>query len=377
MQLPKEFSIGEIAMFVGGKVQGPADTKVKSVALNPLTAGEGDFAFFFEPKFIEQIDNCKASAVMVPEGVETKIPSIAVKRPLVAVQKILSALAPRRYHTHENGIHPSAVVHPTAEIGENVSIGALVVIGPKTKIGNGTRIANGCLIGGEVVIGEKCLFHQGAKVADYVQIGNRVILQQGASIGADGFSYVTERPSNLELRMGGIHELSDESNPHLKIQNIGTVILEDDVEIGANSTVDRATMGATIVGQGTKVDNLVMIAHNCKIGKEALIVAGVGMAGSCTVGDRAVLAGQVGMKDHVKIGKDAIVQGQAGIMSDIPDKQVVCGSPAIPTREFFMNVANVRRLPKVINEFKALQRKVAELEAELQKSGRTLEATKK
>lgn len=364
MKLPREFSLGEIAAVSGGRLEGPSDIKIAAVATNPMAAGPGELALVFEPKLVKRLDQCRASAVIVPEGAKTELPKIVVKRPMLALRNILTALQPRRFFP-ETGIHPSAVVDPTCHLAEGVAVGPLAVIGPGTKIGKGTRISAGCVIGGQVTIGEDCLFHPGCMVADYVQIGNRVILQQGASIGSDGFGYVTERPSNMELRMAGIKELSEEPNPHLKIPQIGTVVVEDDVEIGSNVTIDRATIGATIIGAGTKVDNLVMVAHNCKIGREAIIVSLVGIAGSCTIGDRAILAGHVGVKDHIKIGKDAIVEGKAGVMRDIPDGDVQVGSPAAPAREFFSQVAFLRKAPQFQNELRALKRKVEELEAAL------------
>ncbi len=361
MRLPKELTLQEIASIAGGTVQGKADLKVKSIAMSPLQAREGDLAFVFDPKLVAVIEKCQASAVMVPEGVAVDLPHIVVKRPLLAIQRMLTAVEPKRYHP-DKGIHPSAVVDPSCQIGQDVAIGPLVVIGPKCKVGDRTRISAGCLIGGEVTIGSDCLLHQGCLIADYVSIGNRVILQQGASIGGDGFSYVTERPSNMELRIAGCNQLSDERNPNLKIPNIGVVIIEDDVEVGSCATIDRATMGATIIGRGTKIDNLVMIAHNCRLGQDVLVAGLSGMGGSCTLGDRAIVAGHSGLKDHLTVAKDGILEGGSAAMRDIPEGQVHVGSPAKPVREFFTELAHVRKLPKMYDEVKSLKRKVEALE---------------
>ena len=364
MLLPAPMTLAQIASVIGGRLQGPADLKVTSVATSPMRATESDIAMVFDKKLLKQLDLCRAAALVVPEGVTSSRPLILVERPSLAIYKVLSACQPKRYYP-EVGIHPTAQVDPTCEIKEGVAIGAYVVIGPKTKIGERTKIMAGAVIGGEVEIGSDCLFHPGCLIADYVKIGNRVILQQGASLGSDGFGYVTDKPSNLELRMAGIKTLSSEPNPHLKIPQIGTVIIEDDVEIGANSTIDRATIGATTIGKGTKIDNLVMIAHNCTIGKEVLLVAQVGIAGSSTIGDRAVLAGQVGVKDHLKIGKDAILEGKAGASKDIPDEDVQIGSPSMPVRQFWTDVALSKKLPQLFEDFKALKTRVSELEEEL------------
>jgi UDP-3-O-[3-hydroxymyristoyl] glucosamine N-acyltransferase len=289
-----------------------------------------------------------------------------VARPNYAIFKMLSAFPVKRYWP-EKGIHPTAVIDPSCQLAEDVAIGAHVVIGPKTKIGARTKIMAGTIIGGEVTIGDDCLMHSGCRIADYIRMGNRVILQQGASIGSDGFGYVTERPSNMELRMGGINELSDEINPLLKIPQIGTVIIEDDVEIGANTTIDRATIGATKIGRGAKIDNLVMIAHNCQIGQEVIVVAQVGIAGSCNIGDRVIVAGQAGLKDHITVGKDAILEGQAGVMKDVEQGAVLVGSPAQPVRDFMMDVVLSRKLPSMFDQLKMAQKKIAELETKLDK----------
>lgn len=364
MKLPMELTLQQIAAVAGGRLEGE-DVKVRSIALNPLTAEEGDLAFIFEPKYIAQISQCKATAVMVPEGVKTKMPSIVVERPLVAVQKMLTAVQPKRYYP-EKGIHPTAIVDPTAELGEDVALGPYVIIGPKSKIGARSKLMAHTVIGGEVRIGEDCLFHPQVMIEDHCRIGNRVILQAGTCIGPDGFSYVTQKKSNMERRMAGDFNLVDESNPHLKIPNIGNVIIEDDVEIGSHTTVDRATMGNTIIGAGTKIDNLVMIAHNNRIGKECLIVSQTGLAGSCNVGDRAILAGQVGVKDHITIGKDAILQANAGVMSDVAPGEVVGGVPSVPSKLFFQGVAAHKKLPELLKEFRAMKKRVEQLEKQLQ-----------
>lgn len=374
MELPKEFTLAEIAAIAGAKVGSAGDTKVKRVSVSPLQAGPGDLALFFDPKMLAKLKDCQATAVLVPEGTETKLPHIVVKRPQLALAKMLAAVQPKRFFP-EPGVHPSAVVDPTAELGEGVAVGPNVVIGPKTKVGARTKIGAGSLIGGAVSIGEDCVFHQGVLVADYVKIGNRVILQQGANLGSDGFGYTTERPSNIELRMAGIRELSSEPNPHIKIPQIGTVVVEDDVEIGSCATVARGTMGATVIGTGSKIDNLVMIAHNSRLGRECLIISGSAIAGSCTLGDRVVMAGQSGLKDHVKVGNDAILQGQAGAAADVDENAVVSGTPAVHYRDHFEVLAAQKRLPKLLKDMKEMQKRIDQLEKALLE--RQLETTGK
>jgi UDP-3-O-[3-hydroxymyristoyl] glucosamine N-acyltransferase len=360
MKLPAPMSLNQIASFIGGRVEGSGDIVVSGMSPSPLDATDEEIALAFDKKYLKNLSSFKAKALVVPEGSTSDKPLILVKRPNLAIQKILSAFQPKRY-TPEAGIHPTAVIDPSAEIGQAVAIGPYVVVGPKTKIGARTKIMAHTVIGGEVVIGEDCLFHPGCLISDYIRIGNRVIMQQGAGIGSDGFGYVTERPSNMEVRMAGGTDISFDPNPLLKIPQIGTVIIEDDVEIGANSTIDRATIGATVIGKGTKIDNLVMVAHNCTVGKEVILVSQVGIAGSCTIEDRAILAGQVGLKDHLRIGHDAILEGKSGVMRDVPPLDVQVGVPARPMREFMTNVALNKKLPSFFDDIKQLKKQVQEL----------------
>jgi UDP-3-O-[3-hydroxymyristoyl] glucosamine N-acyltransferase len=376
MDLPKEFTLQEIAAVAGGKVGAGPETKVKRVAFSPLHAGPGDLALLFEPKMLAALPHCKASAVLVPEGTQCSVPHITVKRPKLALQRMLSAVQPKRF-LPAAGVHPTAVVDPTAELAEGVAIGPLAYVGPQTKIGARTVIGPGVMIGGKVIIGEDCVIHQGSTIADYVQIGNRVTLQQGASIGPDGFGYVTEHESNLEIRENGQTgaALSNEPNPLLKIPQTGTVILGDDVEVGSNACIDRATIGATTIGAGTKIDNLVMIAHNNTIGKECIFVAGSSAAGSCVIGDRVVFAGFAGTKDHLRVGNDGVLLAQAGVMFDVEEGQMVVGTPAAPVREYFTQIAHTKKLPSYAKEIRDLKKKVEQLEKTLLE--RQLETTSK
>ena len=254
--------------------------------------------------------------------------------PNLAIQKVLTAVAPKRYYPAA-GVHATAVVDETATLGEGVAIGPYVVIGPKSKIGAGTKIMAHTVIGGEVEIGENCLFYPHCIIGDYIKIGNRCILQQGASLGSDGFGYVTVKPSNLEKNMAGQKDFSSEPNPFLKIPQTGNVVLADDVEIGAYATIDRATMGSTYVGEGSKIDNLVMIAHNNRIGRENLIIACVSVGGSCVLGDRVVVGGGSSLSDHLTLGDDAVLSGGSGAMKDIPAGDIHAGTPCCIGQRLF------------------------------------------
>lgn len=370
MKLPKPFSLDEIAMLAGGVVKypdGASKVMISAVATNPLKAGDGDLALVFDQKLIRRLDEIKAQAVIVPEGTDCRIPHIQVKRPLVALARLLSAAQPKKYYP-EKGIHPLSCVDPTAEIAEDVAIGPFVVIGPKSKIGRSTKVMANTVIGGEVTIGEHTVIGPGCLIGDYVQIGNRVVLQQGACLGSDGFGYTTERPSNLERRLQGNTEIVDQSNPHIKIPQIGTIIVEDNVEIGSCTTIDRATMGATRIGKGAKIDNQVMIAHNVTIGQEALVIANVSIAGSSTIGDRAVVAGHAAVSDHIHLGKDAIVEGMAGVMNNVQDGEAVSGIPAKPVKEHMRTLVLLRRLPQFNSDIKELKKRIETLEAQLEQA---------
>lgn len=367
MKLPKEVSIHEIAMLVGGRVQSPDNVSVSAVSMSPLKAQEGEVAFLFDQKLLSRLDECKASIVIIPTGTKCSTPCIFVDRPLLAIQKILTFFQPKRW-LPDPGIHPTAVVDPTAKIGENAAIGPYVVIGPNARVGDRTKIMAHCYIGCDVEIGADSMLYPGCLVADYVRLGSRVTLQQGAVIGSDGFAYVTAKPSNMERRINGETQLVDESNPHLKIPQIGNVVIEDDVEIGSCATVDRATMGATVIGKGSKIDNLVMIAHNVRLGQEVLVVSQVAIAGSCNLGDRVIIAGQAGLKDHINVGKDAIIQGQAGVMRDVAEGAVIVGSPAMPHREFMTGAVLNRKLPQMYADLKEMKKQIKELEAKLRQA---------
>ncbi len=367
MKLPTTMTLDQVAAFVGGRVHGKGDVKVTSLCMQPLEGKEDQIAFFFEASMVKALGESKVGAAIVPTGVEKDYPDrnlILVDRPKVALARVLKTLEPKRC-VQENKVHESAVIDPSVQLGKNVSIGPLVVIGQNSKIGDNTKIMPGTVIGGDVQIGNDCLIHAGCLIADYVKVGNRVILQQGVSLGGDGFGYTTERPSNMELRLARVDGFSDEDNPLVKIPQIGTVVLEDDVEVGSNTTIDRGTIGATVIGKGCKIDNLVMIGHNVKLGKECIVVANTTIGGSAVIGDRVVMAGGVCVKDQLKVGKDAILEGMAGVMKEVPEGEVQVGIPAVPYRKFYEQVVGVRKLPDLMVDFRKLQKRVTQLEQQL------------
>jgi UDP-3-O-[3-hydroxymyristoyl] glucosamine N-acyltransferase len=306
-----------------------------------------------------------AQGVTIPAGVLEGY--ITVERPRFALATLLSIFE-KPLHFAQGVVHPSAIIESTALVAADVSVGPFVYVGENAKVGAGTVLMSHVTVGAEAIVGENCVFHSGARVGERVIIGSGVTLQHNASIGADGFSYVTPEPGSVESARSSGGQVTAQNNQLLKINSIGTVVLEDDVEVGACATIDRSNLGATVVKKGTKIDNLVMIGHNNVIGENCLIVSQVGISGSCEIGDRVVIAGQAGLADHIKIGNDAIVMAKSGVMRDIADKEVVVGIPALPRRETLQNVMYIGRLKEMFQEVKSLKKRVQELESEQAKT---------
>jgi UDP-3-O-[3-hydroxymyristoyl] glucosamine N-acyltransferase len=254
----------------------------------------------------------------------------------------MELFSPRRAVT---GVDTRAVVSPEAELGDEVSIGACAVVGPGARIGARTTIGSGVVIGRDVQIGEDCFVDANATVLDRVRIGDRCVIHPGAVIGGEGF---------------GFHWLGDH---HHRVPQLGTVVLEDDVEVGCNSCIDRATLGETRVGQGTKIDNLVHLAHNNRLGRHVILAGQVGTAGSVSIGDGAMLGGQVGVSDHVRIGAGARVGGKAAVTKDVAARETVWGAPARGMQRVMRELAALGRLPEALRHLKALTRRIEHLEA--------------
>ncbi|MCQ2753859.1 MAG: UDP-3-O-(3-hydroxymyristoyl)glucosamine N-acyltransferase [bacterium] len=347
----KTFTLEQIAQITGGMLTKATDVAITNIA-PPLLADENTLALALGEDEIANLNETKAKAALVPLGVNIDgFTTIEVERPRLAMMKLISMFYEE---PHVNtGIHPSAVVHPTAKIGENVCIGACVVVGENAVIGNNTKILARGYVGNNAVVGKNCFFHPGVNIGDRVQIGNDVILHHGVSLGADGFSFVTENPNSIEqAKKDGEIKENDVNQVIFKIPSIGSVVIGNNVEIGANTTIDRGTIENTVIGDNTKIDNLVMIGHNCRIGKGCLIVSQVGIAGSCVIGDRVVMAGQAGLADHIKIGDDSIIAAKAGVTKSFPAKSIVVGIPAVPRKEFIRQLKTMKDASELIGKFK-------------------------
>jgi UDP-3-O-[3-hydroxymyristoyl] glucosamine N-acyltransferase len=355
----KSFTSKQIAKMVNGNLTGDEHIEIEHLG-PPMLANEKMLAVAFEEEHLKALSNTKAPCVLVPDGMKCEGKTcIEVQRPKMAMGILLNAF----YEPPEapEGIHPTAIIAPTAKLGNNVSIGPYVVIGNNVTIGDNCRILSHVNIGQKAEIGNDCLFYPGVYIGDRVIIKNQVIIHSGTRIGADGYSFVTQEASNIETaRESGELGTSLQQNI-IKIPSIGSVIIEDDVEIGANTTIDRGTIQNTVIGKNTKIDNLVQIAHNVIIGESCFIVGQVGISGSSIIGNRVVLAGQVGIADHLIIGDDVIILAKSGVSKNISSKTVYTGIPAISRKDFIRNQLNIKSIidvKKRLNEIeKALQEK--------------------
>lgn len=346
-----EITTGGLAERLGAVLEGDPSLPLRGVA-DLEGAREGHLAFAGGPKYYAAAAACGASAVLVPEGADlgTTHPALLrtadVGKAFIAACLMFAPKTPER----PKGIDPHAWVSPAAKLGKDVSVGPFAVVEAGAEIGDGTVLYPQTYVGYGAVLGKGCLLYPFAMVREHCRLGDRVILHGGAAIGADGFGYDV-----------------DARGVRTKIPQLGIVVLEDDVEIGANTTIDRARFGETRVGHGTKIDNLVQIAHNCIIGENSVMCAQSGMAGTCTLGKRVICAGQAGLAGHLKLGDDTVVGAQAGVPKSLPGGQVYLGSPAIPRLDYGKQVALVNSLPKLKEQLKALTKRVAELEAGLER----------
>ena len=362
VQSGPDFSLAEIAGAIGGELIGDGTRRVCRLLPPQRVEGAGDLALAIEPASLLALERSPATAAVVASDAAvpaTIVAAIRVRRPRLAMASLLRlfasppAVAP--------GVHPAAWIDPTATLGPGSAVGAFTYVGPDAVIGSGCTILSHVTIGAGAALGEGCLIHAGARIGERVTLGRRVVLQPNACIGADGFSYVTPEPGSIEAARAGTAG-SARNERIVRLDSIGTVVLEDDVEIGAGSTVDRATLDATRIGQGTKIDNLVLIGHNTTIGRNCLIAGQVGISGSCRIGDRVVLAGQVGIADHVRIGDDAIVMAGSGIGRRVKAGAILMGYPAVPKDEFRANFLFVRRSRRMAQRLDEIEKRIEELQ---------------
>lgn len=339
-------TLAEIAELINGEVIGDPNTIITGIC-GIKEAKEGDITFIANSKYLPLMHQTRASAIITSQEIKSAPkPIIRTENPSLAFAKMVSIFAPNEVY-HPKGIHPTAIIGKDVKMGKNVAIHAYVVIEDKVELGDNTIIYPYVYIGQHTKIGSDCLIYSHVSIRERITIGNRVCIHSGTVIGSDGFGFATVK---------GVHH---------KIPQIGTVVIEDDVEIGSNVTIDRARFGRTFIGKGTKIDNLVQIAHNVEIGENSIIVAQTGISGSTVIGKGVTLAGQSGVVGHITIGDNAVVAAQAGVTKSVPPNTCVSGYPAKPHSLAKRINACVQRLPKLFETVTELKNKIQELQHQL------------
>ncbi len=342
--------LSEIAEFLTGELVGKPDILITGLA-KIQDAVPGQLSFLSNPKYSKFLESTKASAVLIALDQDPpSVPHIKVKDPYLAFLEILRLYYPV-VHPDFQGIHPAAVISDSAIIGQNVHIGPNVYIGESVNIGNDTIIYPNCVIFDGVSIGDNCLLYSRVSIRERCVVGDRVIIHDGAVLGSDGFGFAPDGDS------------------YKKIPQMGIVRIENDVELGSNCTIDRATIGETRIGSGCKIDNLVQIAHNVEIEANTVIAAQTGVSGSTRIGKHVTLAGQVGIVGHIEIGDNAIVAAQSGVSKNIPEGEVWFGYPASTLTKQKRMEASLRRLPDMGKKLNSLQKEIKELEEKIKHLG--------
>ena len=344
-------TLAEIARVIGAELIGRGDLEIHGIA-DIRDAKPGEIAFVANPKYLKEAAQTKASAVIVSKSVQAErispgTAALYVDDPYIAFADALSLLAPPK-RAKRVGVDSRAVVGDTAAIGEEVWAQPYAVIAEGAQIGRGTVVGSFAYIGEDAVVGEDCLIYPHVTIREGSRIGSRVILHSGAVIGSDGFGFARDGAS------------------YRKIPQVGIVTIGDDVEIGANTAIDRAAMpnDATAIGNGVKIDNLVQIGHNVKIGDNCLIVALVGLSGSAELGQNVTIAGQTGLAGHLRIGDNTVIAARSGVTKDVPSNSFYSGFPAIKHSDDLKQQAYLRRMPKMAEEMRALRKRVEQLEAD-------------
>jgi len=338
-------SLGELALRLGAELIG--DPSIEVSRISPIEhAGEGDLTFLSDPKKSSFLQSTKASALIVPKGISAEGKALlVVDNPYVAFAKAQSIFYPRPLSSGD--VSPLAHIHSEATLGENVTVYPFACIEKDVRVGNGSIIFPHVFVGEGTIIGEECILYPGVKIYQGSRIGNHVILHGGVVIGSDGFGYAWD------------------GKEHVKIPQVGRVVIGNDVEIGSNTTVDRGTLEDTVIGNDVKIDNLVQIGHNVKVGDHSIIVSQVGIAGSAEIGEEVILAGQVGVAGHIRIGNHVKVAAQSGIHKNMKDGEVVSGSPAMPYKTWLKTCAVVPRLPEIRQKVKQMEEKIDRIEKKL------------
>lgn len=335
--------LSDIAARLSCNLDGDGSIEIFGVA-GIETAREGDLSFLVNPKYLPHLKHTRASGLIVAmDFPQSPMPLLRHPNPYLAFAKAIELF--RQPAKPPSGVHPTALVSADAILGKDVAIGAYSKIGSRASVGNRVQIGSHSIIEDDTIIGEDSILHSGCVIREQVKIGKRCIIQSNAVLGSDGFGYAKQ-----------------EDGSWYRIIQSGTVVIEDEVEIGAGSMIDRAAVGETRIGKGTKLDNLVHIGHGCQIGKDCLICAQVGLAGSTKLGDNVILAGQVGAAGHLTIGSGVIAIAQTGIPSSVEPGRMISGSPAIDQKTWLKSSALQARLPEMNKQLRDLSRRLRDLE---------------
>ena len=361
MRATVRFTVGEIAQALDAEACGDSSLQVSGIA-EPKACRADDLALAMAPEFAKEISRGAARAAILRTG--TAWESLGLEAAIVVDQpRFALALATKLFDPGPDvpeGIHPTAIIGNSAEIGEGTSIGPYSIIGEGARIGQGGVIGAHVAIDRDAQIGIGALIHHGVRIGRSVRIGDRFIAHANSVVGSDGFSYATPSPGAVdEVRstLGG--RLTQKQAEYMRVHSLGTVELDDDVEMGACSVIDRGTIAATVVGEGTKIDNHVHIAHNVRIGKHCLVCAHLAIAGSAVIGDRVVLAGMVGVSDHVNVGHDVVATGASKLFRDVQPGRSVMGSPAVDLDLNIKMYKSLRKVPRMIAEFNVLKKRIS------------------
>jgi UDP-3-O-[3-hydroxymyristoyl] glucosamine N-acyltransferase len=332
-----------LAARLGASVVGDGSTVITGVA-GIEDAREGHLTFVANPRYRKHLLSTGASAAIVPPDVqEAPLALLVSSNPYLAFAQALTIFHPPE--RPEPGVSPDARIDPSARLGQEATLCPFVYVGKEAEIGARTTLYPFVYIGDRVRVGEDCLIHANVSIREGCWLGDRVTLQNGVVVGSDGFGY------------------AQEGSRHRKIPQVGIVRVEDDVEIGANVCIDRGTMGETRIGRGTKIDNLVQVAHNVRIGEDVILVSQTGISGSTSIGDRAMLAGQVGVVGHIQIGDDVKIGAKSGVHSSVLEGRIVSGIPAMPYENYLKTMAALKHLPKMRERLRRLEKEVLALEA--------------
>ena len=338
--------LSEIAKLVGGDLIGSEDPEIRGVA-GLSVAGMGDLSFVSDNKYLEKVNTTEAAALLVGRHMRVDKPFVRVDDPYAAFAQVLAGLQIKADRAFPPGVHETAVVDASADVSCAAAIGPYCVVGAGVVLGEGVRLGSHVSLGCDVVVGDDCVIHAQAVIREGCQLGDRVIVHAATVIGSDGFGYL---PGAAGMQ---------------KIPQVGIVVVGNNVEIGAGVTVDRATTGCTVIGEGTKIDNQVQIAHNVQVGKHCALSAQTGIAGSATLGDGVICGGQVGVGDHINIGAGSKVGGQTGVSRDLAPGSRAFGTPVQDIKESFRMTAATRRLPELQATVRELKIKLADLEKRL------------